>query len=187
MNKIRCEWSENSDHERQYHDIEWGVPLHDDRLLFECLILEGAQAGLSWSTILKKRATYRQAYNNFDPTIVATYTSDNIEELLQNPGIIRNKLKVKASVTNAQAYLEVIKQFGSFDSYIWGFVNNKPITNYWNTKAEVPSQTPLSMQISKDLKTRGFKFVGSTICYAFMQAIGMVNDHTISCFRHSQV
>lgn len=187
MNTIRCEWSVKNELEKLYHDSEWGVPLHDDQLLFEFLILEGAQAGLSWSTILKKRETYRLAYNNFDPHIVATYDHNKIESLLQDPGIIRNKLKVKASITNAISFLKIIEEFGSFNAYIWGFVHHKPIVNYWKDKNEVPSETLLSAKISKDLKKRGFKFVGSTICYAFMQAIGMVNDHTTDCFRHQEV
>ena len=187
MEITRCEWATNNEKEKIYHDNEWGVPLHDDRLLFEFLILEGAQAGLSWSTVLNKRDSYRVAYQNFDPQIVANFDEQKIDELLQNPGIIRNKLKVKASVTNAQAYLKIIEEFGSFDSYIWNFVNHKPIVNKWKTKEAVPSETELSNTISKDLKKRGFKFVGSTICYAFMQAIGMVNDHTIDCFRYKEV
>jgi len=174
-------------HEEIYHDNEWGVPLHDDQLLFEFLILEGAQAGLSWSTVLTKRANYRVAYHNFDPKIVAQFDQLKIEELLQNSGIIRNKLKVKASVTNAQAFLKIVEEFGSFDTYIWTFVNGAPIVNRWKNKLEVPAKTALSDQMAKDLKKRGFKFVGSTICYAFMQATGMVNDHTIDCFRYNEV
>lgn len=187
MDKNRCEWSVNNELEKSYHDTEWGVPLHNDQLLFEFLILEGAQAGLSWHTILKKRDTYKLAYDNFDPYLVANYTNNKIENLLLNPGIVRNKLKVKASVVNAKCFLKIVEEFGSFDSYIWGFVNNKPIINHWKTKKEVPNETELSMRISSDLKKRGFKFVGSTICYAYMQAIGMVNDHTIDCFRHQEV
>lgn len=187
MRKKRCEWSKKNEKEKVYHDNEWGVPLHDDRLLFEFLTLEGAQAGLSWSTVLNKRDSYRVAYHNFDPRIVANFNDQKIDDLLQDPGIIRNKLKVKASVTNAKAYLKVIEDFGSFDNYIWNFVNYSPIVNQWKSRESVPSETELSNIISKDLKKRGFKFVGSTICYAFMQAIGMVNDHTTDCFRYKEV
>jgi len=169
--KKRCEWAIKHDHEKIYHDNEWGVPLHDDQLLFEFLILEGAQAGLSWSTILKKRDSYRIAYHNFDPHIVAQFTEEKIQDLLQD----------------AQAFLKVVEEFGTFDTYIWNFVDGTPIVNSWKTKDEVPAKTPLSDAISKDLKKRGFKFVGSTICYAFMQATGMVNDHTRDCFRYSEV
>lgn len=185
--KKRCEWAIKQEHERIYHDTEWGVPLHDDQLLFEFLILEGAQAGLSWSTILKKRDTYRKAYHNFDPNIVAQFDEKKKEALLKDPGIIRNKLKVKASITNAIAFLKVVEEFGSFDTYIWNFVNGKPIVNQWKSMSEVPASTELSDLMSKDLKKRGFKFVGSTICYAFMQATGMVNDHTTDCFRYREV
>ncbi len=185
--EIRCEWSTKSDHEKEYHDKEWGVPLYDDQLLFEFLILEGVQAGLSWSTVLAKRDHYRLVYHNFDPTIVAQYNQQKIEELLQDKGIIRNKLKVNASISNAKAFLKVVEEFGSFNSYIWGFVSGKPITNHWKTKEEVPATTELSDKMAKDLKKRGFKFIGSTICYAFMQATGMVNDHTIDCFRYKEV
>jgi len=183
----RCEWATKHEYEKIYHDEEWGVPLHEDQLLFEFLILEGVQAGLSWLTVLKKRESYREAYHNFDPVIVAKFGEEKINELLQNSGIIRNKLKVNASVTNAKAFLKVVEEFGSFDAYIWKFVNGNPIVNQWKSKADVPAKTKLSDKISKDLKKRGFKFVGSTICYAFMQAIGMVNDHTIDCFRYNEV
>ena len=185
--KTRCEWARKTEHEKEYHDNEWGVPLHDDRLLFEFLILEGAQAGLSWSTVLAKRDNYRVAFDNFDPKIVANYTTEKIEELLQNPGIIRNKLKVNSAVTNAKLFLKIVEEFGSFNNYIWNFVDGKPIVNTWKSSKEVPATTPISDAMNKDLKKRGFKFVGSTICYAFMQATGMVNDHTIDCFRHSEV
>ena len=182
----RCSWAKN-DLAIDYHDKEWGVPLHDDRLLFEFLILEGAQAGLSWDTILAKRENYRKAFDNFQPKKVAKYGDKKIAELLGNAGIVRNKLKVNSAVKNANAYLEVVKEFGSFDKYIWGFVEGKPIVNKWKTMAQVPAKTELSDTMCKDLKKRGFNFVGSTICYAFMQATGMVNDHAVSCFRYKQV
>ena len=185
--KTRCEWACKTEHEKEYHDNEWGVPLHDDRLLFEFLILEGAQAGLSWSTVLAKRDNYRVAFDNFDPKIVANYDQQKIETLLQNPGIIRNKLKVNSAVTNAKLFLDIVEEFGSFNNYIWNFVDGKPITNHWKSLKEVPATTQISDAMSKDLKKRGFKFVGSTICYAFMQATGMVNDHTLDCFRYSEV
>jgi DNA-3-methyladenine glycosylase I len=183
----RCPWCEGSDLYRTYHDHEWGVPVHDDRKQFEFLILEGAQAGLSWSTILNKREGYRAAYDNFDPIKVASYDEAKIAELLNNPGIVRNRLKVRASVTNAQLFLDVQKEFGSFDAYIWGFVGGKPIINHFKAMSEVPATSPESDALSKDLKKRGFKFVGSTIIYAHMQAVGMVNDHLVSCFRHQEV
>ncbi|MFV1921440.1 MAG: DNA-3-methyladenine glycosylase I [Methylotenera sp.] len=182
----RCEWANGSSAETQYHDEEWGVPLHDDRLLFEFLILEGAQAGLSWSTILNKRANYRKAFDNFDIQKVACYSSTKIEELLQDKGIVRNKLKINATVNNAQRVLEIQAEYGSFDAYIWSFVEGSPIKNQWQRHADIPSNTPMSDQMSKSLKQKGFKFIGTTICYAFMQATGMVNDHVISCFRHSE-
>jgi DNA-3-methyladenine glycosylase I len=186
--KKRCEWVP-PDHPLyvKYHDEEWGVPVHDDRLLFEFLILEGAQAGLSWATVLKKRENYRAAYDRFDAQKVASYDDKKIQELLQNPGIIRNRLKVNASVVNARAFLEVQAQFGSFDAFIWDFVDGKPIVNQWKSIKEVPAFTPLSDTISKELKKRGFKFVGSTIVYAHMQATGMVNDHTVDCFRYREI
>lgn len=184
----RCEWvPEGNDLYADYHDQEWGVPVHDERDLFEFLILEGAQAGLSWITILKKRENYRKAYDNFDPVIVAQYDDKKIQELLENPGIVRNRLKINASIGNAKAFLAVQKEFGSFDKYIWQFVGGKPIVNKWQTLREVPASTAESDAMSKDLKKRGFKFVGSTICYAFMQAAGLVNDHTTDCFRYHQV
>lgn len=183
---IRCDWAQ---HENmiKYHDTEWGVPTHDDKKLFEFLILEGAQAGLSWSTILNRREGYRRAYSNFNVNKVAKYTDADIQRLLQDPGIIRNKAKILASITNAQRFIEVQKEFGSFDTYIWGFINNKPIKNTNKTMADYPAQTPLSEKISLDMKKRGFKFVGPTIIYAHMQATGMVNDHLVSCFRYYQV
>ncbi len=183
----RCDWAVNNPLETHYHDEEWGVPIHDDRLLFELLILEGAQAGLSWATILKKREGYLKAFDHFDARKIARYSEAKKEKLLQNPGIVRNRLKVNATVVNAQCFLAVQKEFGSFDAYIWSFVDGKPIQNKWKKMSDVPASTPVSEAMSKDLKKRGFKFVGSTICYAFMQATGMVNDHLTSCFRYSKV
>lgn len=183
----RCHWAEGQFPEYvQYHDEEWGVPVHDDRKHFEFLILEGAQAGLSWATILKRREGYRQAFADFDPEVVAGFDENRIQELLQFEGIIRNKLKVRGAVTNAQKFLEVQKEFGSFDAYIWSFVGGEPIQNHWKMHREVPATTPESDALSKDLKKRGFKFVGSTIIYAHMQACGLVNDHTVDCFRHDE-
>jgi len=183
---FRCPWAKGDDYVH-YHDTEWGVPVHDDRMLFEFLILEGAQAGLSWITVLRKREAYRQAYDNFDAEKVARYTLKRQEKLLENPGIIRNRLKIAASVTNARQFLKVQDEFGSFDRYIWQFVDGKPVQNIFRELKEVPACTPQSDAMSKDLKKRGFKFVGSTICYAHMQATGMVNDHLVDCFRHKQV
>lgn len=180
----RCDWANASELETNYHDKEWGVPVHDDRLLFEMLILEGAQAGLSWSTILKKRDGYKELFDDFDVQKVALYDEQKVESLLQNSKIIRNKLKVNATVTNAQKFIQIQKEFGSFDKYIWAFVENKPIINSWKKMSEVPASTTLSDKISKDLKKRGFKFVGSTIIYAFMQAVGIVNDHLKDCTFH---
>jgi len=185
--KQRCEWvKEVSDEYLAYHDNEWGVPVHDDRTQFEFLILEGAQAGLSWWTVLRKREGYRKAFADFDPEKVARFTAKRIERLLQNPAIIRNRLKVNAAVTNARAFLDVQEEYGSFDDYIWQFVDGKPIQNKWRTLKDIPAKTPLSDALSKDLKQRGFKFVGSTIVYAHMQAVGMVNDHQVSCFRYNK-
>jgi DNA-3-methyladenine glycosylase I len=182
----RCEWAAGQFEEYiRYHDEEWGVPVHDDKTHFEFLILEGAQAGLSWSTILKRREGYRSAFAGFDPEIVAAFDEQKIEELLQFEGIIRNRLKVQSAVTNAQKFLEIQEEFGSFDAYIWQFVNGKPVINHWNSLKEVPATTRESDALSKDLKKRGFKFTGSTIMYAYMQACGLVNDHTTDCFRHS--
>ena len=183
----RCDWAEGSEEEKKYHDEQWGIPVHDDRLLFEMLTLEGAQAGLSWSTILAKREGYKKAFDDFDVQKVAGYSQEKIEALLQNPEIVRNRLKVNATVNNAKIFLEVQEEFGSFDAYIWSFVKNKPIQNSWTNMSQVPANTPLSDTISKALKKRGFKFVGSTICYAFMQAIGMVNDHLVECFCYDKV
>lgn len=181
----RCAWAEGvNDLYLDYHDNEWGVPVHDDRRQFEFLILEGAQAGLSWSTVLKKREAYRKAFAGFDPTKVARFDGKRIEALLRNPGIIRNRLKVAAAVANARAFLAVQKEFGSFDRYIWRFVGGKPIQNRRKTMKDIPATSPESDALSKDLKKRGFKFVGSTIIYAHMQAVGMVNDHVVSCFRY---
>ena len=185
--KKRCEWSGSEPIYVDYHDNEWGVPVHDDRLHFELLILEGAQAGLSWITILKRRDTYRKAFDNFNVLKVSKYSEKKIEKLLSDPGIIRNKLKVRAAVQNAKSYLKVQKEFGSFDKYIWQFVGNKTIDNKWKNMGDVPAKTKESDAMSKDLKKRGFSFVGSTICYAYMQAAGMVNDHTVDCFRYKEV
>jgi DNA-3-methyladenine glycosylase I len=181
---IRCDWSTSEEIYIKYHDDEWGIPVHDDRTLFEMLILEGAQAGLSWITILKRREGYRAAFDNFDAEKVAKYDQRKIDSLLQDPGIIRNKLKVNAAVTNAKLFLQVVEEFGSFDKYIWGFVNHKPIINSRQSMADIPAITPEAEAMSKDLKKRGFKFVGPTICYAYMQSMGMVNDHLVSCFRY---
>ena len=182
----RCAWAKNA-LAIQYHDEEWGVPVHDDRTLFEFLILEGAQAGLSWDTILKKRAHYRTVFDNFDPVRVAGYTPRKVERLLADPGIVRNRLKVESAIKNANAFLAVQQESGSFDAYIWQFVDGQPRQNTWRTLQEVPARTAQSDAMSKDLKKRGFSFVGSTICYAFMQATGMVNDHTTDCFRYAEV
>lgn len=183
---IRCPWAKGQQY-IEYHDQEWGVPVHDDRLLFEFLILEGAQAGLSWETILKKRDNYRVAFDGFDPAVVAKYGQQKRAALLGNPGIVRNRLKVESAIQNAKAFLAVQDEFGTFDQYIWGFVAGVPKQNRWKAMADVPASTPEADAISKDLKQRGFKFVGSTICYAFMQAVGMVNDHLTGCFRYKQV
>ena len=183
----RCSWCGEDPLYQAYHDAEWGVPVHDDHKLFEFLILEGAQAGLSWITILRKRENYRIAFDGFDATRVASYDAGKIETLLQNPGIVRNRLKVAAAVTNAQLFLEVQSEFGSFDKFIWQFVDGRPRHNAWHGIGEIPVSTPESDAMSKELKRRGFKFVGSTICYAHMQATGMVNDHTTDCFRYKEL
>jgi len=180
---VRCSWARN-DLAIAYHDREWGVPQHDDRVLFEFLILEGAQAGLSWDTILQKRENYRAGFDGFDAKKIARYDRRKQQALMRNPGIVRNRLKIASAVENAKAFLAVQKEFGSFDRYIWQFVGGKPITNKWKTGQRVPASTPESDAVSKDLKKRGFNFVGSTICYAFMQAVGMVNDHAVECFRY---
>ncbi len=182
----RCHWAAN-EWNIPYHDEEWGVPVHDDRVLFEFLVLEGAQAGLSWDTILRKRARYREVFDNFDPQRVARYDSKKVRELLKDPGIIRNRLKIAATIGNALAFLDVQKEFGSFDAYIWKFVGGKPKHNNWTRHKKAPARTPESDAMSKDLQKRGFRFVGSTICYAFMQAVGMVNDHLTDCFRYKAV
>ena len=187
MNRQRCAWAGDDNLYRQYHDSEWGVPLHDDRALFEFLILEGAQAGLSWITILRKRENYRAAFDDFDATRIAAYGANKIESLLQDAGIVRNRLKIAAAVINAQKFLDVQDEFGSFDSFIWRFVDGNPKQNRWRSPAEVPASTPESDVMSKELKRRGFKFVGSTICYALMQATGLVNDHTTDCYRHKEL
>lgn len=182
----RCAWVTQDPVYISYHDNEWGKPVYEDRLLFEFLILEGAQAGLSWITILKKRENYRKAFDNFDPEIVSSYDDKKIAELLSDKGIVRNRRKIEAAVQNARSFLEIQKEFISFSTYIWSFVGGKPIINSWKTIEEVPARTQLSDAMSKDLKKRGFKFVGSTICYSFMQAVGMVNDHTQNCFVYSR-
>lgn len=184
--KYRCEWCLGFDQYMDYHDTEWGVPVHDDRKHFEFLILEGAQAGLSWSTILKKREGYRKAFADFDPVKVARFTEAKLEKILLDPGIIRNRLKVYSAVNNAKRFLEVQKEFGSFDKYIWGFVKGKPIVNKWKSLREIRPTTPESDALSKDLIKRGFKFVGSTVIYAHMQACGLVNDHLADCFRYKE-
>ena len=184
---IRCTWAGNDPLYIAYHDQEWGVPVHDDHLLFEFLILEGTQAGLSWITILRKRANYRRAFDDFDPVKVAHYRQRKVTALLNNNGIVRNRLKIAAAVNNAQRFLEVQAEFDSFDRYLWGFVDNRPVQNNWRRASQIPATTPQSDSLSKDMKKRGFKFVGSTICYAFMQAVGLVNDHITSCLRHRPV
>ncbi len=183
----RCSWCESDPLYREYHDREWGVPLHDDRKLFEFLVLEGAQAGLSWLTILKKRENYRRAYDNFDVRKVARYTKRKKDQLLANAGIVRNRLKIEASILNAKAFLAVQEEFSSFDSYIWQFTCGGTIHNKWQRLQDIPARTPESDAMSRDLKKRGFKFVGPTICYAFMQATGMVNDHVSRCFRYREI
>jgi len=182
----RCHWASN-DLAIRYHDREWGTPLHDDQRLFEFLILEGAQAGLSWDTILKKRENYSAAFDRFDPLLVSRYGRKKVQELMANSGIIRNRLKIESAIRNAQAFLHVQKEFGSFDAYIWQFVGGEARQNAWRAPRQVPARTPQSDAMSKDLKRRGFNFVGSTICYAFMQAVGMVNDHLVGCFRYAEV
>ncbi|WP_420847450.1 DNA-3-methyladenine glycosylase I [Methanolapillus millepedarum] len=183
-NRIRCAWAGNDVLYQSYHDNEWGRPVHDDRLLFEMLILEGMQAGLSWITVLKKRDAFRDAFDNFDPKIVAGYGGDKIEQLMNNSGIIKNRLKINSAVVNAQSFLKIQAEFGSFDRFLWAFTDGQPIQNSWTSVSEVPAQTELSDKISKELKKRGFKFVGSTIIYAYLQAVGVVNDHTADCFLY---
>ncbi|MGA2232101.1 MAG: DNA-3-methyladenine glycosylase I [Tepidisphaeraceae bacterium] len=184
--QTRCHWPK-SDHSILYHDQEWGVPLHDDSTLFEYMILDAAQAGLSWETILRKREGYRRAYGGFDPAKVARFGEKQVAKLLADPGIVRNRLKIASSITNAQAFLKVQAEFGSFDAFIWQFVDGKPLVNTWKEMSQIPAQSAQSQAMSKDLLSRGFRFVGPTICYAFMQAAGMVNDHLVSCFRHGAV
>lgn len=187
MSFKRCAWVGVDPLMIDYHDIEWGVPEHDDKKLFEFLILEGAQAGLNWSTILKKRENYRKVFDGFDPAKVAKYKQVKINKLLNNPGIIRNRLKINSAITNAQVFLEIQKEFGSFDKYIWSFVGYKPINNKVKTLNQIPATTEISDRMSKELKKKGFRFVGSTICYALMQAVGIVNDHTVDCIRNKQI
>jgi DNA-3-methyladenine glycosylase I len=183
----RCGWADVGQWESEYHDKEWGVPVHDDKKLYEFLTLEGAQAGLSWSTILKKRENYRKAFAEFDPTKVAKFTVRDEKRLLADTGIVRNRLKITAAITNARGILEIQKEYGSFDKYVWQFVGGKPIKNSFRSLSEIPASTRESDSMSKDLKKRGFRFVGSTICYALMQAVGMVNDHITSCFRYNEI
>jgi DNA-3-methyladenine glycosylase I len=185
--KVRCWWCGELPLYCDYHDREWGVPVHDDQRLFEFLVLEGAQAGLSWLTILRKREAYRKAFAGFGPSRVARYSSGQIERLLQNPGIVRNRLKLESAVRNARAFVEVATRFGSFWAYQWQFVEGRPLLNRWRDRREVPASTPLSDAFSRDLRQRGFSFVGTTIVYAHMQAVGMVNDHLLSCFRHAEL
>jgi DNA-3-methyladenine glycosylase I len=184
--RVRCAWPKSS-LDIAYHDTEWGVPVHDDKVLFEFLTLEGAQAGLSWSTILKKRETYRQAFDGFDAERVARFTSKRVERLLADPGIVRHRGKIESTLSNAKAFLDIRREFGSFDRYVWQFVDGTPHVNQWRTVRDIPPRTPESDALSKDLKRRGFRFVGSTICYAFMQAVGMVNDHVTECFRYGEL
>ncbi len=185
--KTRCEWCVGDPLYVKYHDLEWGTPLHDDRKLFEFLVLDGAQAGLSWLTILRKRDNYRKACHRFDPQKVARYSAADVRRLLADPGIVRNRLKIESAIRNARGVLALAEEFGSFDSFIWRYVDGRPKQNAWRSLAEIPASTALSDRMSKELKKRGFSFVGSTICYAFMQAAGMVNDHVVSCFRHEEL
>jgi DNA-3-methyladenine glycosylase I len=187
MTRTRCGWTGSDAEMIEYHDTEWGTPLSDDRKLFEFMVLEGAQAGLSWSTVLRKRENYRSAFDGFDPEKVATYDESRVEELLSNPGIIRNRLKVRSAVSNAGAFLRVAEEFGSFSEYMWRFVDGKPVMNGFGTLADIPATSEISDCMSKELRKRGFKFMGSTICYAHMQAVGMVNDHLVSCFRYPEI
>lgn len=183
----RCEWSGSDPLYVSYHDDEWGVPVHDDRHLFEMLVLEGAQAGLSWLTILRKREEYRRAFARFEPETVAAWSERDVERLLANPGIVRNRLKIESAIRNARGVLKIREEFGSLDSYLWRFVDHAPRQNGWRSLAEIPARTEQSDAMSKELKRRGFNFVGSTICYAFMQAVGMVNDHLVHCYRHEEI
>jgi DNA-3-methyladenine glycosylase I len=183
----RCPWALGSDLELNYHDKEWGVPEYQDQVLFEFIILEGAQAGLSWKTVLQKRDHYRKVLDGFDPVVIAGYKEEKLNQLLQDPGIIRNRLKIKSIQQNALAFLKIQEKFGSFSTYLWQHTNQQPMKNHWQHLSEVPAQTPLAVALSKDLKKQGFNFVGPTICYAFMQAVGLVNDHLVTCFRHSEI
>ena len=183
----RCKWAESNELMKEYHDREWGTPQHDDRILYELLILEGMQAGLSWNTVLQKRDNFRKAFDNFDYNKIKRYKAEKIEELMQNKGIIRNRLKIQSVIINAKSFIKVQEEFGSFDTYIWNFVNTKSVHNSWKKLEDLPSNTDLSNRISKDMKKRGFKFIGTTIIYSFLQAIGVVNDHTIDCFRYSEL
>lgn len=183
----RCQWCGSDPKYVAYHDEDWGVPVHDDTLLFEMLILEGAQAGLSWLTILKKRDNYRKAFHNFDAAIIACYDQNEIDRLMQDAGIVRNRLKIESTIKNAHGFLQICEEFSSFANYLWCYVDGKPIVNAWADISAIPAHTPLSVRLSKDLKKRGFNFVGSTICYAFMQSVGMVNDHTTDCFRYAEI
>jgi DNA-3-methyladenine glycosylase I len=183
----RCEWAESNALMKEYHDKEWGAPEHDDNILYELLILEGMQAGLSWNTILQKRDNFRKAFDNFDYNRISNYAELKIEELMQNKGIIRNRLKIQSVISNAKSFVNIQEEFGSFDSYIWGFVNNKVVHNSWKKLEDLPSNTELSNRISKDMKKRGFKFIGTTIIYSFLQAIGVINDHTTDCFRYKEL
>jgi DNA-3-methyladenine glycosylase I len=187
MKLLRCDWASSDPLYIAYHDTQWGVPVHDDRTLFEFLFLEGAQAGLSWLTILKKREAFRAALDDFDPSRVACYGPHKVAALMQNPAIVRNRRKLEAAVTNARAFLRLQESFGSFDAFLWGFVDGRPLRNRWRRLVDVPAHTPLSHTLSKELKQRGFRFVGPTMCYAFMQAVGMVNDHILDCFRHREI
>ncbi|MCA9867812.1 MAG: DNA-3-methyladenine glycosylase I [Anaerolineales bacterium] len=184
---IRCPWSVSDPAYIDYHDTEWGVPVHDDRLLFEFLVLEGAQAGLSWRTILLKRDNYRRAFDRFDPATVAAYDEAKVAELLANPGIVRNRLKINSAIRNARGFLELQAAYGSFDQYVWSFVDGRPIINEWESLRQIPAETTESRALSQDLKRKGFNFVGPTIIYAYMQAVGIVNDHLVNCFRHAQL
>jgi len=182
----RCTWCGDDPLYQQYHDREWGVPCRDDQTLFEFVVLEGAQAGLSWITVLRKRETYRKAFANFDVHSVAAFDEADVERLLQDPGIVRNRLKVASTISNARLFIDLQNEYGSFSNYLWGFVDDKPIVNHWSSLSQIPASTELSDRISKEMKKRGFKFFGTTICYAFLQAVGVVNDHTADCFRYGQ-
>ena len=183
----RCGWAEVNDLMREYHDREWGVPVHDDRKLFEYMVLDGFQAGLSWATILNKRDNFRRAFDDFDPTRIARYTKRKVEKLMADAGIVRNRQKIESGIGNAKAFLELQREYGSFDAFIWQFVSGAPRQNRWRTMKQIPATSPVSDRMSKDLKSRGFRFVGSSICYAFMQAAGLVNDHVVTCFRHDPI